>query len=60
MKLKNHFWKISPVISEFFKSDVLLTSFHARTGEISILLISYSKPLNGGFFLVSPENPFLE
>lgn len=60
MKLKNHFWKISLVISEFFKSAMLLTSFHARTVEISIILTSFSKPLKGGFFLVSPETPFLE
>lgn len=43
----------SLVILEFFKSAMLLTSFHARTVEISIILISFSKPLKGGFFLVS-------
>lgn len=60
MKLKDHFWKLSLVISEFFRSAMLLTAFHARTVEISIILISFSNSLKGGFFLASPEIPFLE
>lgn len=60
MELKNYFWKISLVISEFFKGAILLTPFHARTVEIAIILISFSKPLKGGFFLESLETSFLE